>query len=68
MRRATHEELGLFTWDEAATAFTGIFSKIRGLSVNAKIIEELNEASYGHPLAMVIRILCSFWAIILFCI
>ncbi len=52
LRRATHEELGLFTWDEAATAFTGIFSKIRGLSVSAKIIEELNEASYGHPYIM----------------
>lgn len=52
LRRATHEELGLFTWDEAATAFADIFSKIRGLSVNAKIIEELNEASYGHPYIM----------------
>ena len=49
LRRATHEELGLFTWEETASSFNTIFSGIKGLSVSAAIIEKLNQASYGHP-------------------
>ena len=52
LRRATHEELGLFTWEETADAFHKIFSEIKGLSVSQNIIEELNQASYGHPYLM----------------
>lgn len=52
LRRATHEELGLFTWEETADAFHKIFSEINGLSVSQNIIEELNQASYGHPYLM----------------
>ena len=49
LRRATHEELGLFTWDEAAESLNIIFSKIKGLSISKTVIDELNQASYGHP-------------------
>ena len=50
--RATHEELGLFTWEETADSFKSIFSKIKGLTVSKEIIAELNEASFGHPYLM----------------
>ena len=49
LRRATHEELGLFTWDEAASSFNRIFSDIKGLVVDSSIIDKLNIACYGHP-------------------
>lgn len=49
LRRATHEELGLFTWAEAAESLNLIFSKIKGLSISKTEIDELNQASYGHP-------------------
>ena len=52
LRRATHEELGLFTWEEANDSFAGIFSKIKGLNVGAKVIEQFNQACYGHPYIM----------------
>ncbi len=52
LRRATHEELGLFTWEEAADSFTSIFSGIKGLSISSEMIEKLNQASYGHPYMM----------------
>ncbi len=52
LRRATHEELGLFTWEEANDSFVGIFSKIKGLNVGAKVIEQFNQACYGHPYIM----------------
>ena len=52
LRRATHEELGLFTWEETADSFKSIFSKIKGLTVSKEIIDELNEASFGHPYLM----------------
>lgn len=51
-RRALHEEIGLFTWDEAADSFSKIFSRIKGLNVSSDIIEKLNTASYGHPYIM----------------
>ena len=52
LRRATHEELGLFTWEETANSFNRIFSDIKGLIVGQNIIERLNEASFGHPYIM----------------
>ena len=52
LRRATHEELGLFTWEETIASFNSIFSRIKGLSVNSGIVEKLNRACYGHPYIM----------------
>lgn len=52
LRRAAHEELGLFAWEEANDSFTKIFTGIKGLSVSPEIIEKLNQASYGHPYIM----------------
>ena len=52
LRRASHEELGLFTWEEADEAFKKMFSAIMGLKVDEENIEELNRASYGHPYIM----------------
>ncbi len=52
LRRASHEELGLFTWEEADEAFKKMFSGIRGLNVDDEIIKELNQSSYGHPYLM----------------
>lgn len=52
LRRATHEELGLFTWEETADSLTKIFSRIKGLGVSSTMIEKLNQASYGHPYIM----------------
>ncbi len=52
LRRATHEELGLFTWEETENSFISIFSRIKGLNVDRSIITKLNRASYGHPYIM----------------
>lgn len=52
LRRATHEELGLFTWEEASASFDSIFSGIKGLNISQKIIDKLNQVSYGHPYIM----------------
>lgn len=52
LRRAAHEELGLFTWDETADSFNRIFSGITGLNVDMSIIDKMNQASYGHPYIM----------------
>lgn len=52
LRRATHVELGLFTWEEANEAFKKTFSKIKGLTVDKSVIERINHASYGHPYLM----------------
>ncbi|MCR4778779.1 MAG: ATP-binding protein [Lachnospiraceae bacterium] len=52
LRRATHEELGLFTWEETNDSFNSIFSEIKGLKVNQNIIDKLNQACYGHPYLM----------------
>ena len=52
LRRANHEELGLFSWEEAADSFYKIFSEIKELNVSSEIIEKLNKASYGHPYIM----------------
>lgn len=52
LRRATHEELGLFTWEEANKALNSIFSEIKGLNVSQNIVDKLNQACYGHPYIM----------------
>lgn len=52
LRRASHEELGLFTWEEVADSFIDIFSEIKGLNIKATIIEKFNQACYGHPYIM----------------
>ena len=52
LRRASHEELGLFTWEEAAEAFDYVFSGIKGLSVDSSVLDRMNQASFGHPYLM----------------
>lgn len=52
LRRASHEELGLFTWKETDIAFSEIFSGIKGITIDADFIDRLNHASYGHPYLM----------------
>ena len=52
LRRATHVELGLFTWEEAEEAFEKAFSLVKGLIVDKALITELNQASFGHPYLM----------------
>lgn len=52
LRRASHEELGLFTWEETEESFNSIFSGIKGLVMGHEIINCLNEASFGHPYIM----------------
>ena len=52
LRRATHSELGLFTWDETTDALKKAFSKIKGLVIDDSIIADFNSASFGHPYLM----------------
>lgn len=52
LRRAVHEELGLFTWEEADEALSKILSSIEGLVIDRALIEKLNQASFGHPYIM----------------
>lgn len=52
LRRASHEELGLFTWEEAANAFCGIFSGIKGLIIDGAFFDRMNQTSFGHPYLM----------------
>lgn len=52
LRRASHEEIGLFTWDEAADALTKVFSGIKGLKVDKTILDQINQTSFGHPYLM----------------
>ena len=52
LRRSAHEELALFTWEEASDAFHHVFSEIKGLNVSSEIIDLFNKASYGHPYIM----------------
>ena len=52
LRRAAHEELALFTWDEAKDSFRSVFSKVKGIDISPEIIDELNQACYGHPYIM----------------
>lgn len=52
LRRGSHEELGLFSWDVTAEALQGAFERIDGLGVGPSLIDKLNTASYGHPYLM----------------
>lgn len=52
LRRAAHEELGLFTWEETEEAYGKIFNSIKGLEVDRKCLDRLNTSSYGHPYLM----------------
>ncbi|MBQ9016161.1 MAG: AAA family ATPase [Firmicutes bacterium] len=52
LRRASHEELGLFTWEETAQAFSSVFAEIKGLKISDGFLDQLNLKSYGHPYLM----------------
>ncbi len=52
LRRASHEEIGLFSWDEAAGALSKVFSGIRGLKIDNSLIDRINRVSFGHPYLM----------------
>lgn len=49
MRRAVHEELGLFSWEEAYGAFRDSISLVRGLVADDEALYTLTRSSYGHP-------------------
>ena len=52
LRRASPEEIGLFTWEETAAAFSNVFANIKGLEIAKHFLERLNQASFGHPYIM----------------
>ena len=52
LRRASHEELALFSWNEASDALSEAFDLIKGLSVDESLMKKLNLASYGQPYLM----------------
>ncbi|SFB00352.1 Predicted ATPase, AAA+ ATPase superfamily [Acetitomaculum ruminis DSM 5522] len=52
LRRSVHEEIGLFTWDEASDALNEMFSGIKGLQIDQSYLDEINKFSYGHPYIM----------------
>lgn len=52
LRRAAHEELGLFPWEETDTALTSVFHGIKGLKIGQEDINRLNQCSFGHPYLM----------------
>ena len=52
LRRAAHEEIGLFTWDEAGDALTKVFSGIEGLQIDKTLLDRINKVSFGHPYLM----------------
>ena len=52
LRRAAHEEIGLFSWEETEAAFEEVFSTIKGLRADKKCMDALNLKSYGHPYLM----------------
>lgn len=52
LRRAAHEELGLFPWEETDTALTGVFHGIKGLKIGQDFVNRLNQCSFGHPYLM----------------
>ena len=52
LRRASHEEIGLFTWEEAADAIYKVFSGIKGLSIEKPLLDRINQISFGHPYIM----------------
>lgn len=52
LRRAAHEEIGLFTWDEAEDALNKVFSGIGGLQIDKAFLDRINQVSFGHPYLM----------------
>lgn len=52
LRRASHEELALFPWNEASDALVETFARVDGLAVGQELIDKLNLASYGQPYLM----------------
>lgn len=52
MRRAVHEELGLFTEEEVRSSFVGAFERVKGLSLEGASLETLVRQSSGHPYMM----------------
>jgi len=52
LRRASHEELGLFAWDEADTALREAFGRIGQLRISNELLDRLNKVSYGQPYLM----------------
>lgn len=52
LRRAAHEELALFTWEEADDAYKEVFPTIKGIVISQECIDSLNSSSYGHPYLM----------------
>ncbi|MBR1477530.1 MAG: ATP-binding protein [Lachnospiraceae bacterium] len=52
LRRTAHEEIGLFTWEEAEAALDKVFSSIKGLSINKTLLDRINTTSFGHPYLM----------------
>lgn len=49
LRRAAHEELGLFSPAEVRDAFTESFAQVKGLDLEDDALDALIRASYGHP-------------------
>lgn len=49
LRRAAHEELGLFSPTEARDAFGESFALVKGLDLEEDALDVLVRASYGHP-------------------
>lgn len=52
MRRAPRIQLGLFSWSETDDSLKKAFARIPGIVVPQDRLDELNEASYGHPYLM----------------
>ena len=52
MRRAVHEELGLFDPEEVRDAFEEAFGRSKGLEVSSDALGELVSRSFGHPYVM----------------
>lgn len=49
LRRATHEEISLFSWYEAKEAFASAFERTGGITIGPDELDALNRASFGHP-------------------
>lgn len=52
LRRASHEEIGLFTWEETDAAMKKVFSGMKGFKIEDRFIDKINQVSYGHPYLM----------------
>ena len=52
LRRASHEEIGLFTWEETDIAMKEVFSEIKGFEIEDRFVDKINRVSYGHPYLM----------------